>query len=84
MMYPLGATTRVAALSAQPQCLPGQYRTCVGSSCSCSDTMPTSMKVALGVAGVMVVGLIALGFYQAYKGIRPIYHDPHHGMNVYL
>jgi len=40
------------------------------------------MKAAIAIAGVMVVGLISLGFYQAYKGIRPVYRD--HGMNVYL
>ena len=83
MTYPLGATTQVVAAPPQTQCLPGQYRTCVGSSCSCSDTMPDGMKAALAIAGVLVVGLISLGFYQAYKGIRPIYHD-RHGMNVYL
>ena len=49
---------------------------------SCSASMPTGLIVGLTVGGLLFASLIALGFYQAYKGIRPVYSQ--RGTNVYL
>ena len=44
--------------------------------------MPTGLIVGLTVGGLLIASMVALGFYQAYKGIRPVYRE--RGMNVYL
>ena len=49
-----------------------------------------TMLGILGVVGVLVAGSIALGFYQAYKGVRPLVigsghgHGGHGGLSVSL
>lgn len=43
----------------------------------------TGLYVVAGVATLLVGGALALGFYQAYKGVRPVYVTPG-GTNVWL
>lgn len=55
----------------------------IGSTEQNEGKSNAGLYVVAGVATLLVGGAIALGFYQAYKGVRPVYVTPG-GTNVWL
>ena len=85
-MRTMSTTTPAAISNTGILPCPAQMHTeCVNDDCKCvqDQGMSTGLVVAAVLGGGLIASLIALGFYQAYKGIKPVYVTPG-GANIYL